>query len=304
MNFQQLEYLLAINRCGSMTRAADECHITQQAVSNAVKSLERELGINLLTRTSSGVELSPECQRLLDPARKVIEGFKEIKAIASLEAQTEGTVRLAIAKRILRSNGPHPTKTDLERFEAAHPAIHVKKFTSASDACYSMLEHKMADMAIAVGVKNPAEFNSVLLSTREAVVVTSAQAANALDGDVSFKDLSSFIFVPPPDLGNSLKQIVDICRHYGFEPEFYTDNLLEDNLIKTVMTHDLAFVIPIDVADGYCREAKSYGFEPVVLRISADERFYLERRLVWRADEELSDAAKLLRTYLSGLAEV
>lgn len=305
MNLQQLEYLATINRCGSITEASQECRVTQQAVSNAIKSLEKELGIQLLVRTSSGVQVSAECQKMIEPIQKVLEGCNEIKTIASLNAQAEGTVRLAIAKRSVTAEGPRPNSTDLSAFEASHPTVHIEKFITASDACYAMLEQKMADIAIAVAVKDPTKFNSVILSSKEAVVLTSTQSDIAAHGvTISFKNMPTATFVPPPDLGNSLKQIVSICQHYGFDPKFYTGELVDNNIIKTVMARNLVFVIPVDVAEISFLEAQKYGFDPVILNISADERFSLERRLIWRANEALPPAAELLRRYLESLAEM
>ena len=43
----QVRYFQAVVRCGSFTEAADECHISQSAISQQVKSLEQELGIQM-----------------------------------------------------------------------------------------------------------------------------------------------------------------------------------------------------------------------------------------------------------------
>lgn len=305
MNLQQLEYLAAINRCGSITGAASECHVTQQAVSNAIRSLEKELGIQLLVRTSSGVQVSSECRKMNASVRKVLEGCNEIKTFASLSAQAEGTVRLAIAKHILTPNSPKPTSLDLEEFEANHQSIRLEKYTTASDACYSMVEQNLADMAIVVGDKDPQKFESVLLSAKEAVVVTSAQHPIASHGDqVSFKDLASATFMPPPDLGNSMKHIIDICQRHGFSPKFYTGELIDNSATITLMTHNLVNVVPANFSDHYYNDALKLGYDPVILQISANERFLFERRLVWLADIKLSPAAELLKRYFEGLAEV
>ena len=48
MRIEQLEYLAAVARLGSFRRAAEELHISQPALSGSVRSLERELGVDLL----------------------------------------------------------------------------------------------------------------------------------------------------------------------------------------------------------------------------------------------------------------
>lgn len=47
MNRRNLEYFLAVSREGSMAAAADSLHLTQPALSQAIKQLERDLGSDL-----------------------------------------------------------------------------------------------------------------------------------------------------------------------------------------------------------------------------------------------------------------
>ena len=54
MRIEQLEYVATVARLGSFRRAADELHISQPALSGSVRSLERELGVDLLDRAGTG----------------------------------------------------------------------------------------------------------------------------------------------------------------------------------------------------------------------------------------------------------
>jgi LysR family hydrogen peroxide-inducible transcriptional activator len=55
MNFRYLEYLVAVARLSHFGRAAEECHVSQSALSLQLQKLERELGVQLLERTSRKV---------------------------------------------------------------------------------------------------------------------------------------------------------------------------------------------------------------------------------------------------------
>jgi len=57
---RQLRTFAAVAQRHSFTRAADDLHIAQQAVSQQIKALERSLGVTLLRRTSRRVELTAE----------------------------------------------------------------------------------------------------------------------------------------------------------------------------------------------------------------------------------------------------
>ena len=58
MELRQLRYFAAVARRGNFTRAAEELHLAQSALSQQVRRLERELGVELLLRTTRRVELT------------------------------------------------------------------------------------------------------------------------------------------------------------------------------------------------------------------------------------------------------
>jgi DNA-binding transcriptional LysR family regulator len=54
MRIEQIEYAAAVARFGSFRRAAEELHISQPALSETVRKLEAELGVNILDRQRTG----------------------------------------------------------------------------------------------------------------------------------------------------------------------------------------------------------------------------------------------------------
>lgn len=73
MRFEQLLYLIEVHRCPSIAIAADNLHVTRQALSAALKSLEQELGEPLLNRGVKGATLTEKGYEALSFAEKVIE---------------------------------------------------------------------------------------------------------------------------------------------------------------------------------------------------------------------------------------
>ena len=73
MTLQQLKYILAIVDCGSISEAAKQLYISQPSLSNAVKELEEEFGIEIFLRSSKGIALTNEGMEFLSYARQVVE---------------------------------------------------------------------------------------------------------------------------------------------------------------------------------------------------------------------------------------
>src|SRR4051794_41888015 len=69
---RQLEYLVALDRERHFGRAAAACHVSQPALSEAIRSLERELGVPLVVRGRRFEGLTPEGERVLTRAPRAV----------------------------------------------------------------------------------------------------------------------------------------------------------------------------------------------------------------------------------------
>ena len=73
MTLQQLRYAIGVARASSFSEAATQLYISQPSLSTAIRDLEREIGIDIFTRTSRGVSVTQEGAEFLGYARQVIE---------------------------------------------------------------------------------------------------------------------------------------------------------------------------------------------------------------------------------------
>lgn len=73
MRIQQLHYIIKIVETGSMNEAAKQLFITQPSLSNAVRDLEREMGIDIFNRNPKGITLTKDGVEFLSYARQVVE---------------------------------------------------------------------------------------------------------------------------------------------------------------------------------------------------------------------------------------
>lgn len=76
MRIQQLHYIIKIVETGSMNEAAKQLYITQPSLSNAVRDLEKEMGITIFNRHPKGITLTKDGMEFLAYARQVIEQTK------------------------------------------------------------------------------------------------------------------------------------------------------------------------------------------------------------------------------------
>ncbi|MFH8590527.1 LysR family transcriptional regulator [Streptomyces rimosus] len=130
MRIEQLEYLAAVTRLGSLRRAAEELHLSQPALSETVRNLERELGVGLLDRKRSGAKISDEGRELLPHIAGVLDAVDRLRRAADDQHQVSRMVRLGTVNA-----ATVPLLVPAVReFRAAHPLTQVEVVTAQQDA--------------------------------------------------------------------------------------------------------------------------------------------------------------------------
>lgn len=95
MDLYQLKTFVAVARAGSITRASEVVHLSQPAVSAHVKALEEALGLSLFERTSKGMTLTRDGQRLLAKAEQTLAAHQELMdEAARSRGRVAGKLRL------------------------------------------------------------------------------------------------------------------------------------------------------------------------------------------------------------------
>lgn len=133
MELRQLRYLDAVARRRSFTEAALDLHIAQSALSQQVGRLERELGVELLRRTTRRVDVTEAGELALARARRALAEADGLRAdLDALQGLVRGTLRLGGVPPV----GPvHPADL-IADFTGAHPGVAI---TVREDVAFNLL---------------------------------------------------------------------------------------------------------------------------------------------------------------------
>jgi DNA-binding transcriptional LysR family regulator len=94
VRIEQLEYLAQVARLGSFRRAAEELHISQPALSESVRTLERELGVDLLERGRHGATVSDTGRELLPHILTVLDSVDLLRQAAGEQHRSIRVIRI------------------------------------------------------------------------------------------------------------------------------------------------------------------------------------------------------------------
>ena len=122
MLLRQLEYFVAVARERHFARAAESCYVSQPALSTSIAKLERELSVTLINRGQNFEGLTPEGERLVVWAKRVLAEHDSLKAEAA-------AMRSGISATLRLGTGPTVSTTaalPVAAFSALHPLARVK----------------------------------------------------------------------------------------------------------------------------------------------------------------------------------
>lgn len=140
MRIEQLEYVTSVARYGSFRRAAEELHISQPALSETVRKLEQELGVDLLDRRRSGATISEGGRELLPHMQDAIDAVDRLRRVAGDQHRNGRIVRLGT---VAAATVPLMTPT-IQAFRQTHEATVVEIVTAQQDQIHrSLLEGGM-----------------------------------------------------------------------------------------------------------------------------------------------------------------
>ena len=280
MELRQLVYAEAVARHRHFTRAAEELHVAQSALSHQIKRLEQELGTELFERTSRRVVPTEAGEAVAARARRVLA---EIDGVRGELDELRGLVRGRIAVGALLPAGDVDVTALLASFKQAFPGIEVGLREGTATDMLGSLESGELDAAFSMIAGDvPAALDGLRISEEQMVVAYPPGTAPA-KAAVGPADLEGVSLATPRE-GSAIKAIVD---------ELFADT-------------GHSYEHSLDSADPYLiRCLVSAGFSPAVLPASLTHRegppvetrplrprLTLPIYLLWRRGRHLSAAAE------------
>jgi DNA-binding transcriptional LysR family regulator len=122
VRIEQLEGLAAITRLGSMRRASEALHISQPALSETIRNLERELRLTLLDRRRTGAIISATGRELLPYVTEVLESVDRLRTAADEQHRSSRMIRIGTVNA---ATAPLVTPA-IRDFGEAHPHTQVE----------------------------------------------------------------------------------------------------------------------------------------------------------------------------------
>lgn len=144
MNFQNLEYFVAVAKCRNITRAAEELGITQQALSNQIVRMEQEMGCKLFNR-KNGLSLTSSGEYFYNSAVHILNISHETETVINdINENKRGELKIGISF----SRGQAILPLILPQYNEKYPYVKLSVFEGSSRQLEGDLEKGVIDVLI------------------------------------------------------------------------------------------------------------------------------------------------------------
>lgn len=242
----KLEFMLALAREKHFGRAAEACGVTQPTLSAGVKQLEEQMGVLLVNRGSRFQGFTPEGQRILEWARRIVGDSRTMRdEMNSLKHGLSGRLRLAAIPTALAMVAALTTP-----YREKHPNVQFTIYSRTSIEVLDLLDNLEIDAGITYVENEPLGRVSMVPLYREHYrLLTSADAPLGNRDSVTWAEVAEVpLCLLTPDMQN--RRIIDrLLKGAGGEsrPTLESDSMIL--LYSHVRTGRWASVMPAKIAD-------------------------------------------------------
>jgi DNA-binding transcriptional LysR family regulator len=283
MELRHLRTVVAVATHGSFTKAAEELHLAQSAVSQQIGRLEAELGMEIFRRSSRRVEVTAEGQVILDHAHRVLA---EVDDLHAQLADRTGLLRGKLAIGGMYPFGRYDLYGVLADFRASYPDVEIHMVEDTQDAVLAKLRTDELDCAFtSVDTDDLGdEFAATLIWEEEFVVAFGPDHPLAAERYVTLERLADEPLVAYRDNSALRRRLEGAFEKRALEP-VNAFVCTEMGAVRELASRGLgAAMLPRSIAE--------QPGPPIALVPFGPEPLTWPTALVWRATRRQPPAAK------------
>ena len=285
MNLKQLKYFATIAELGSFTRASEQLHIAQPALSMSIRKLEEQLQLTLFHRHDKRITLTDEGRRLLAHARRIVQATDDaLIEMQELKGLEKGEVRVGIPGML----GSFYFPPILMAFRERYPNLRLEVIEGGVWELQQLLEKGDIDLAVVAEAFLRPQLEAEVFLHEQMKVILAEDHPLASKSSISYDEFFSqelVLFKP----GYFHRKLVDQLASDGqYQPAIgFETNLIA--LIKAIVQRGYAastlLEMVIQPQDGLVARPFS---KPVELNLA----------LAWRRDGYLSKANRAFAEFV------
>ena len=234
MTFRQIEFFVAVTESRSINKASEQLNVSQQAVSKSLRSLEDELGCELLNRTNGGVSLTSYGMYVLEEFKSILNKRDYmVDHLTKMINDPQEPLQVGMSYGMLGVLPPHFLST----FSSEHPTVRLFYSDYPDRIVIEKLRDGTIDVAVIAGPVGENDDLQTEVISREPVYLLIPKEHPLYEKEhIYMEDISKYSFLQMSEQFHCCLQFYASCHHAGFHPhvELASDdfNSLKEQFVK------------------------------------------------------------------------
>lgn len=140
-----MKYFISVVECNSFTEAAEQCYISQSAISQQIRSLEKELGVELIHRENRSFTLTPAGKYFYEQSKGILNEVEDIRR-ETFRIGKDKELELKIG--YLRCYSGQELHQAVAEFSRLYPEVSIHIVNGAHEELYDLLRFGGADLVL------------------------------------------------------------------------------------------------------------------------------------------------------------
>lgn len=287
MNLNQINYFIEVGRYSSISKAAKILHVSQPAISDAIKSLETELGVSLFNRISQRLHLTKEGVYYLEKLSKIYSELNELNQEMMKMGSNKQTIKVGIPPMV----GTFLFPRLFVEFNAYDADTCLEVTEGGSLELLDKLRDESIDFAIVAAEVNRCAYHDLshkVLQQTELLYCAPEDCPLSKNQSVTIQELAKekLILFKEGYIQNHL--IMDAFREAGSEP----DVILKTNQLLTIITF-----IKNKIGTSFLFQDAAKMQEGLV-GIHLEKPIYIDLLLIWKTNKTMYPDMKRFMKFL------
>ncbi len=283
MKLSQILYFQTVCKYGNITKAAEELHITQPSISNAIKDLEEEFGLNLFHRIGNHLMLTKEGEYFLSYSKVILQKSEDLVQQMKDLGNKKNNIRIGIPPMI----GTILFPKMFSLFKKANPDINIEMVEMGSLEIMQLVEENSLDLAIVITSHlKAAQFNCINILDTEIIYAVSKDHRLAREKKVNIEMIKDepLILMREGSFQNSairerFKEAGSVPRVILFANQLYTIH----NFIASDIASSFLFREVVDLQED-------------IVGIPLENPISVKIGLIWKKNQQIfSDASRFIQ---------
>ena len=237
----QVRYFQAVVRCNSFTEAAEECNISQSAISQQIKALELELGFQLIERMNRKFALTPAGEHFYKKSLIIVADYDRlVQDSARIARKDHPELRIGY----LKSYAGSAIQIAVAHFSEKYPDVNVSIMGGSHEDLYDVLRTEQVDLVMSDQRRAFSDeyINCSLVYANCYVEIASRNPISALE-TVSPEELKNTPCILVSSKGQQKTEAEYYRDIFGFHGDFLFADSLEEARLMVVQNNGF---MPID----------------------------------------------------------